>query len=225
MGVHYSLPTWVCCGFSDATECERATQTGCKPGMDSVICLCEIHTIFLCNVMQEHLQFLTVKYIAFEPMCPVCSKQLLYQLSYCSWLGQINHAHFSCLQSKIVSVGGVSLFKKVARTYLQPALILLCVAGGVRLGAGLVWAYNVKTYFNELYCKTVDVGTFLSWVPVVGGTLGALFGGFLSDKFAGLSGYKGRMWVLILSQVGTIYHLIELILTISIFFRFLPVHF
>lgn len=112
---------------------------------------------------------------------------------------------------------GISLFKKVGRAYLQPALILLCVAGGVRLGAGLVWAYNVKTYFNELYCKKVNVGAFLSWVPVVGGTLGALFGGFLSDRFAGLSGYKGRMWVLILSQVR-INHIIEIILTILIFF-------
>lgn len=101
----------------------------------------------------------------------------------------------------MVSVGGISLFKKVLQAYLQPALILMCVAGGIRLGAGLVWAYNVKTFFSELHCNTIDVGVFLSWVPIVGGTLGALLGGVLSDKFAGMSGYKGRMWVLVLSQV------------------------
>lgn len=104
------------------------------------------------------------------------------------------------LQSKMVSVRGKSLIKKVLQAYLQPALILMCVAGGIRLGAGLVWAYNVKTYFNQLYCG-VDVGVYLSWVPIVGGTLGALLGGLMSDRLARLNGYKGRMWVLIFSQV------------------------
>ena len=64
-----------------------------------------------------------------------------------------------------------------------------------------MWAYNVKTYFNQLYCEQVDVGVYLTWVPLVGGTLGALFGGLVSDRLARFSGHRGRMWVLILSQV------------------------
>lgn len=98
-------------------------------------------------------------------------------------------------------VNGRSLAVKLLRAYLNPALLVMCVAGGVRLGAGLVWAYNVKSYFSHVYCEAVDVGHYLTWVPLVGGTLGALLGGLLSDSLARFSGYKGRMWVLILSQV------------------------
>ena len=65
-----------------------------------------------------------------------------------------------------------------------------------------MWAYNVKAYFAQLYCQTVNVGEYLSWVPVVGGTMGALIGGYLSDRLARFGGYKGRMWVLIFSQVN-----------------------
>ena len=103
-----------------------------------------------------------------------------------------------------MSVRGTSLVRKVLQAYLQPALILLCVGGGIRLGAGLVWAYNVKAYFDQLHCGEVDVGEYLSWVPIVGGTLGALFGGLVSDRLARVSGYRGRMWVLIISQVRII---------------------
>ena len=102
----------------------------------------------------------------------------------------------------MVSVKGTSLFKKVLQGYLQPALIVMCVAGGFRMGAGVVWAYNVKTYFSQLHGESVNVGVYLCWVPVVGGTLGALFGGLMSDRLARWNGFKGRMWVLILSQVS-----------------------
>ena len=104
----------------------------------------------------------------------------------------------------MISLRGTSLFKKVLHAYLHPALIIMCVAGGIRLGAGLVWAYNVKIYFGQLYCEHVNVGEYLSWVPLVGGTLGALFGGLVSDRLARFSGHKGRMWVLIVSQVTLI---------------------
>ena len=97
---------------------------------------------------------------------------------------------------------GKSLIKKVLQAYMNPALLIMCVAGGFRLGAGLVWAYNVKAYFSQMSCERVNVGLYLSWVPLVGGTLGALLGGLLSDSLARFSGYKGRMWVLILSQVN-----------------------
>lgn len=100
-----------------------------------------------------------------------------------------------------MALQGASLIKKVLWAYLQPALIIMCVAGGIRLGAGIVWAYNVKTYFSQLYCEQVDVGVYLTWVPLVGGTLGALCGGLVSDRLARSSGHRGRMWVLILSQV------------------------
>ena len=97
-----------------------------------------------------------------------------------------------------------SLPSRVLVTYLQLPLLLLCVAGGLRQGGGLVWSYNVKAYFTHYYCGSVNVGSYLSWVPLVGGTIGALFGGWVSDRVARSRGLAARLWVLIVSQVTAI---------------------
>lgn len=86
-------------------------------------------------------------------------------------------------------------------TYLQPQLLLLCVASGLRQGGGLVWSYNVKAYFTHYYCGSVNVGNYLSWVPLIGGTVGALLGGWVSDRVARTRGMVARLWVLIISQL------------------------
>ena len=104
-------------------------------------------------------------------------------------------------QSRWQHISGTPLLKKVLWSYLQPSLLLLCVAGGLRQGGGLVWAYNVKAFFNQYYCGRVNVGEYLSWVPLVGGTLGAVLGGYVSDRLAKSRGTDARMWVLIVSQV------------------------
>ncbi|CAN0435631.1 unnamed protein product [Ectocarpus sp. 8 AP-2014] len=41
---------------------------------------------------------------------------------------------------------------------------------------------------------------FISWVPLVGGSLGAMIGGFLSDRVAQRLGTAGRLWVVIISN-------------------------
>lgn len=97
-----------------------------------------------------------------------------------------------------------SLLSRVLVTYLQPPLLLLCVAGGLRQGGGLVWSYNVKAYFAHYYCGSVNVGSYLSWVPLLGGIVGALFGGWVSDKLAKTRGIAARLWVLIVSQLAAI---------------------
>ena len=104
-------------------------------------------------------------------------------------------------QSRWPHISNTPLLKKVLWSYLQPSLLLLCVAGGLRQGGGLVWAYNVKAFFNQYYCGRVNVGDYLSWVPLVGGTLGAVLGGYVSDRLAKSRGTDARMWVLIVSQV------------------------
>lgn len=96
-------------------------------------------------------------------------------------------------------------------TYLQLPLLLLCVAGGLRQGGGLVWSYNVKAYFTHYYCGSVNVGSYLSWVPLVGGTVGALLGGWVSDKVARTRGVAARLWVLIISQLVAIPFLVGVI--------------
>ena len=89
-------------------------------------------------------------------------------------------------------------------TYLQAPLLLLCIGGGLRQGGGLVWSYNVKAYFTHYYCGSVNVGNYLSWVPLIGGTVGALFGGWVSDRVARTRGITARLWVLIISQLAAI---------------------
>ena len=94
-----------------------------------------------------------------------------------------------------------SFFLQVLKSLLTPSLLLLCLAGGVRQGGGLVWSYNVKSFFSQYYCSSISIGTYLSWVPLVGGTLGAVLGGLVSDKLVRSRGQVARLWVLIISQL------------------------
>ncbi|XP_067867937.1 protein spinster homolog 1-like [Heterodontus francisci] len=87
------------------------------------------------------------------------------------------------------------------RPFIRPPLLLLCLAGSVRNAGGYVWAYNTQLYFN-LYYSGVDVGHWLSWIPLVGGCLGAVSGGFISDQLVKRRGLYARVWVLVLSQVA-----------------------
>ncbi|XP_078282088.1 MFS-type efflux pump MSMEG_3705-like isoform X2 [Rhinoraja longicauda] len=84
--------------------------------------------------------------------------------------------------------------------FLRPALLLFSFAGSVR-NAGYVWAYNTQVYFN-LYFSGVDVGRWLSWIPLVGGCIGAVTGGLISDHLVKKRGLTARVWVLVFSQVG-----------------------
>ena len=107
---------------------------------------------------------------------------------------------------------GASYFSEVWKSLLNPSLLLLSVAGGVRQGAGLVWSYNVKAFFTGYYCSSMDIGTYLSWVPLVGGTLGAVLGGFISDRLVRRRGQVARLWVLIFSQLLAVPFLVGAVL-------------
>ena len=95
-----------------------------------------------------------------------------------------------------------SLLWTILQSYLQLPLILLCIGGGLRRGGLLVWVYNAKAYFQKYYCDTLWVGVFLSWVPLVGGSVGAVLGGVVSDRLAKRWGRMTRPYVLIFSQVS-----------------------
>lgn len=97
--------------------------------------------------------------------------------------------------------GGDPFFLQMLKAVLKPSMLLLCLAGGIRQGGGLVWAYNVKSYFDQYYCSSTSVGVYLSWVPLVGGTLGSVLGGLVSDKLVQKRGQMVRLWVLVISQL------------------------
>ena len=91
-------------------------------------------------------------------------------------------------------------FLLLCRTFKQPSLIILFVAGSVRNAGGYVWAYNTQPYFNKYYPNT-NVGEYMSWIPLVGGSLGVVLGGFISDRLIKNRGFYARVWVLVFSQV------------------------
>ena len=95
----------------------------------------------------------------------------------------------------------ISELCRVLRLFLSPSLVFLSIAGGIRNGAGLVFAYNVDSFFTQY--RDTNSAHYMSWVPLVGGTIGSLLGGILSDRAANLYGHTGRMMVLVVSQVGT----------------------
>lgn len=128
---------------------------------------------------------------------------------------------------------------------MRPSLLLLCIASSIRNAgirnifyflfnlnqihrhlslAGYVWAYNTQVYFDGLGQTPTQIGTWMSWIPVVGGSIGnenavciiknslktifavfvnsgVVFGGFISDRVVKRTGPHGRIWVLALSQI------------------------
>ncbi|ODN02815.1 Protein spinster 1 [Orchesella cincta] len=89
----------------------------------------------------------------------------------------------------------------IMTTFCRPSVLLLCFAGSIRNAAGYVWAYNTQIYFESIGETGTDIAKWLSWIPMVAGSIGVVVGGFISDRFVIKSGPHGRIWVLILSQV------------------------
>lgn len=110
---------------------------------------------------------------------------------------------FSDKSERVNSYQQLSVGRKllaVLVTFLSPSLLMLCLAGSIRNGAGYVWGFNTQNFFNEYY-PTTSTGRWLSWIPLVGGSIGVIFGGFISDRFVKKSGPVARIWVLIASLV------------------------
>jgi hypothetical protein len=41
--------------------------------------------------------------------------------------------------------------KQAAKCFLDPLLLMVCLAGAVRNGAGIVWAYNSVNFFDQYH--------------------------------------------------------------------------
>ena len=104
----------------------------------------------------------------------------------------------------------MTVLRNILQSYVQVPLLLLCVGGGLRRGGLLVWVYNVKAYFQTYYCDGEGVGVFLSWVPLIGGSAGAILGGVISDRLAIRWGKMTRPCVLIFSQVSKLFYALRI---------------
>ena len=94
-----------------------------------------------------------------------------------------------------------SIIRLTVHSYCQKVILLLSLAAGVRMVGGVVWAYNVRTFYDQYYCGEVNVGAYLSWIPLLGGIVGAIVGGYVADRLSNRYGQLGRLVVLVTSQV------------------------
>lgn len=101
---------------------------------------------------------------------------------------------------KSLQQSGISYVIKI---FLSPSLLILCLAGSIRNAGGYVWAYNTQPYFDKYY-PNVNLGYWMSWIPLVGGSMGVLLGGIISDQVIKNRGLYARVWVLVFSQVRVI---------------------
>lgn len=86
-------------------------------------------------------------------------------------------------------------------TFVMPGMFVLLIAGGVRNAGGYVWAYNTELFFEASGYTADHIKSFMSWIPLVGGSIGAVVGGIISDVLVKGRGPYMRIWVLIVSQV------------------------
>ena len=95
------------------------------------------------------------------------------------------------------------------KTFFSFSMPILLIAGGVRNAGGYVWAYNTEIFFhNYRKFSRDDITYFMSWIPLVCGSIGAFVGGVVSDLVLKFS-HKGpyvRIWVLFISQVCSYVH-------------------
>ena len=90
----------------------------------------------------------------------------------------------------------------LVKTFIYPGMFMLCIAGGIRNAGGYVWAYNTELFFQAQGLSNNQISYYMSWIPLVGGSLGAVFGGFISDLLVKNRSSYVRIWVLIVSQVS-----------------------
>jgi len=91
-----------------------------------------------------------------------------------------------------MSVIGMSV---ISMSVASMSVISMSVTGGY------VWGVNTQLFFQDQGQTSTQIGEFMSWIPLVGGSIGAFFGGFISDRFVKKRGVVARMVVLVISQV------------------------
>lgn len=87
------------------------------------------------------------------------------------------------------------------KTFIMPGMLTLCIAGGIRNAGGYVWAYNTELFFEKSGFSDDHIRNYMSWIPLVAGSIGAIVGGIISDVLVKGRGPYMRIWVLIISQV------------------------
>jgi len=83
----------------------------------------------------------------------------------------------------------------VGKSLIKPEMILLILGAVIRQTAGLSWAFNTRSYFQQEYPE-FDISLWLLACSLGGGGFGVFFGGWLSDRLVQKLGLHSRLWVL-----------------------------
>jgi len=93
-----------------------------------------------------------------------------------------------------------SIWQNYLKPFLQPSVLMLLLGACIRQTAGYSWSYNSQLY-HDTYFPDFDVGLYLFGTSVLGGSIGILVGGVVSDRIVKRIGLQGRAWVLMGSQL------------------------
>ncbi|XP_076436399.1 MFS-type efflux pump MSMEG_3705-like [Babylonia areolata] len=102
-------------------------------------------------------------------------------------------------------VSRLTACQKLLRTlkpFLTVSVVLLCLGGSVRNAAGYVWAYNTQPYFQSVGQTRQQIASYMSWIPLVFGSIGVILGGQVSDFVMKRTGVTARVLVLSVSQLA-----------------------
>ena len=77
--------------------------------------------------------------------------------------------------------------------------------------AGYVFGYYAQTYYESLGRSKEEIGLYMSWIPLVGGSLSVIIGGLIADYVVRKYGPVARVFVIVISLVSYITNLGELI--------------
>merc|ERR1712071_28218 len=88
----------------------------------------------------------------------------------------------------------------IVKPFLHPCVLVLLLGACVRQTAGYSWGNNSQLY-HDTYFPDFNVGLYLFGTSIIGGSIGIIVGGIVSDKVVKKVGLEARAWVLAISQL------------------------
>jgi len=89
----------------------------------------------------------------------------------------------------------LSYSRTILRALLKPVIILLFITASIRHTAGYAWSHNNVNYFNH-YHQGKEIGYWFTVCSILGGSVGVVTGGYISDSIVTKLGLSSRLWLL-----------------------------
>ena len=68
--------------------------------------------------------------------------------------------------------------------------------------AGHIWAYNAAVFYESVGASPSEISAYLSWIPMLGGSISVVIGGIIADRMAVRHGLNARLVVIAISLVS-----------------------